>query len=91
MLADTEFKILLDLFDSTTGLGGLFDNRSVLSGIMRKLLVVLLDHCDRDVLVFGGSAFELHDTVEDGARTQKRCKRTRTPHLGGESSSRFSD
>ena len=85
--------ILLDLLDGNRGLGGLLDNRSLLGNVKRKLVVVLLEHCDRGVLVLGSSAFELRDTVEleDDVRTQKRRKRTPTPHLGGESSSRFSD
>jgi len=70
---------------------GHLDNGSLLGRITWKLLVVLLDHCDRDVLVFGSSALELHATVEDDARTQKRWKRTRMPDLGGEPSRRFSD
>lgn len=88
MLADTGFVILLGLLDSDRWL---LDNGSLLGGMMRALLVVPLDHCDRDVLVLGGSALELHDTVEDDTRTQRRRTRIPMPHLKGEFSRRFSD
>jgi len=64
-LADAEVVTLLSLLSSNRGLDRLLlDNGSLLGRVTRKF-VVLLDHCNMNVLVLGGSALELHDTVGD--------------------------
>lgn len=61
--------ILLGLLGGDRGLGWLpFDIGSLLGRVTRKLLVMLVDHRDMNVLVLGVSALEFHETVGDDGK-----------------------